>query len=176
MREYLPPPMTEPDKKVLLWSASMLLRFGVAVLGFAFMGSIYLVATSDSDRGECGVVAPPRCGNTLDMSRLPGLEARLGTKADPLRGEKLFKGHCASCHRPDADMTGPAPRGVLDRAPQPALEWVHAFVRKEDSLITAKDPYALALQERWKGASAWQHRSDFTRQDVCDVLAFVELY
>lgn len=110
------------------------------------------------------------------MSRLPEYEARLGAKADPLRGEKLFKGNCASCHRPDVDMTGPAPKGVLERAPQPALQWVHAFVRNEDSLLAVNDPYALALQARWKGVAVWQHRNDLTRQDVNDLLAYVELY
>src|SRR5690606_21847684 len=27
-------------------------------------------------------------------------------------GEKLFKGNCASCHKPDKDMTGPALQGA----------------------------------------------------------------
>ncbi|MBK9761733.1 MAG: cytochrome c [Flavobacteriales bacterium] len=31
------------------------------------------------------------------------------------KGEKLFKGNCASCHKPDVKMTGPALKGSKAR-------------------------------------------------------------
>ena len=31
------------------------------------------------------------------------------------QGEKVFKGNCAACHKPDKDMTGPALKGAKAR-------------------------------------------------------------
>ena len=46
-------------------------------------------------------------------------------------GQSLFKTYCASCHKPDADFTGPALKGARERQAAAGLpadwhyKWVH---------------------------------------------------
>ncbi|MBK9195037.1 MAG: cytochrome c [Flavobacteriales bacterium] len=169
--------MTEPEKTVLLSTASAIMRVGIAVLVFVVVGSAYLFYTREEDVGRCGVEAPPRpaCGNVLDESAIAEMEARIGSKVNVQAGEKVFKGHCASCHKPDQDMTGPALKGILDRAPQPSVRWLHAFLSNEDSLIAVKDAYTINMLKNRKSEGAWRHPNELSQQDINNMIACVEV-
>ena len=84
--------MTEPEKKVLLFTASAMMRVGIAVLVFVVVGSAYVLYTREEDVARCGVVAPPTpiCGNVLDESAIAEMEARIGSKVNVQAGEKVF--------------------------------------------------------------------------------------
>ncbi len=69
----------------------------------------------------------------------------LAQDADPVAGKALFRANCASCHKLDGPMTGPALRNVearlaedegLDRA------WIYAWVRNSAGMIKSGDAYA----------------------------------
>ncbi len=112
----------------------------------------------------------------FDSLRIVAVSAKLGRAVDPRRGEKLFKGNCASCHKVDKDMTGPALGGILERVPEPATEWLLSFLTNEASLVQAQEPYTLALRETW-GMNPWMHRApDLTEQDVFDLVAWMDLH
>lgn len=111
-----------------------------------------------------------------DSLRLAPWVTRLGRPLDLKRGEKLFKGHCAACHKPDKDMTGPALKGAIARAPQPGTEWFLGFLTAQDSLLKAKEPYALALHAAW-GNNPWNHGNmGLSTDDVAQLIAWIELY
>jgi mono/diheme cytochrome c family protein len=62
-------------------------------------------------------------------------------------GEKVFKGNCASCHKPDKDMTGPALKGATAR-------WegkgdIHAWVKNSTAVIKSGNSYANELFNKW---------------------------
>ncbi|MCB0764524.1 MAG: cytochrome c3 family protein [Flavobacteriales bacterium] len=62
-------------------------------------------------------------------------------------GEKVFKGNCASCHKPDKDMTGPALKGATAR-------WegkgdIHAWVKNSQAVIKSGNSYAVELFNKW---------------------------
>lgn len=62
-------------------------------------------------------------------------------------GEKVFKGNCASCHKPDKDMTGPAIKGAKAR-------WegkgdIHAWVKNSTAVIKSGNAYANELFNKW---------------------------
>ena len=62
-------------------------------------------------------------------------------------GEKVFKGNCASCHKPDKDMTGPALKGAKAR-------WegkgdIHAWVKNSTAVINSGNAYAKELFAKW---------------------------
>jgi mono/diheme cytochrome c family protein len=62
-------------------------------------------------------------------------------------GEKLFKGNCASCHKPDKDLTGPALKGAVAR-------WegkgdIHAWVKNSSAYLKTGNPYANELFAKW---------------------------
>jgi len=136
---------------------------------------------SEPEPMYCGVGSGPEVPEkvkarwaVLDPARLAPWRERLGTKPDRDLGKNLFKGNCAACHKPDRDMSGPALQGILDRAPQPALDWYIAFMTNSEMLINAGEPYTLAVRERW-GNSLWLHPNDLIRKERLDVLVYVEL-
>lgn len=62
-------------------------------------------------------------------------------------GEKVFKGNCASCHKPDKDMTGPALKGARGR-------WegkgdIYGWVRNSQTLVKGGNAYANELFTKW---------------------------
>lgn len=153
------------------------------LLTLALSLSVVLMMRSASEPEPmfCGVVSPEvpevirQRWASLDSARLEPWRERLGRELDLKNGMNHFKANCAACHKPDRDMTGPALQGLLSRAPQPALEWYLAFMQREDSLVKAGEPYTLALRERW-GNVPWLHPNTLTREDLLDVLVFVETY
>lgn len=75
-----------------------------------------------------------------------------GQGSDPAlykAGEKVFKGNCASCHKPDKDMTGPALKGAKAR-------WegkgdIHAWVKNSQGYLNSSgNAYAKELFDKWK--------------------------
>jgi len=62
-------------------------------------------------------------------------------------GEALFKANCASCHKPDADFTGPALKGWSSRVPD--LEWIYKWIASPASMISS-DAYAKQIFEKSK--------------------------
>lgn len=62
-------------------------------------------------------------------------------------GEKLFKGNCGACHKPDKDMTGPAVKGSRER-------WegkgdIYAWVKNSQAVVKSGNAYANEIFEKW---------------------------
>lgn len=95
-------------------------------------------------------------------------------EGDPAKGKSLFNTNCASCHKLDAKMTGPALRNVETRlAEEEGLdrEWLYAWIRNSSALIKAGDPYAVKIYEEYNqvAMTAFPQLSD---QDLADILAY----
>jgi cytochrome c551/c552 len=58
-------------------------------------------------------------------------------------GHALFSANCASCHKVDAKLVGPALSGVEDRWPSRAK--IHEWVHNSTKVIQSGDPYAVNL-------------------------------
>ena len=65
-------------------------------------------------------------------------------------GEKLFKMHCGSCHKPDADMTGPALKGA--RARWDGQGDIYEWVKNNAAYRKTGNAYAQKIYDTWKGA------------------------
>jgi cytochrome c2 len=87
-------------------------------------------------------------------------------------GEELFKANCANCHKPDADYTGPALKGVRDR--QPDKEYIYKWMANPAGMI-ATDPYAKKLFERWK-PTVMTAFANLKKDQVDAILDYVEAY
>lgn len=71
----------------------------------------------------------------------------LNNNVTAAEGEALFKANCASCHKPDAKLTGPALKGWASRIPYP--EWIYEWMASPAKMIDS-DPYAKALFAEYK--------------------------
>jgi len=58
-------------------------------------------------------------------------------------GHALFQANCASCHKVDAKLVGPALAGVESR--WPSREKLHDWVHNSAKVIQSGDPYAVSL-------------------------------
>ncbi|MBL7939244.1 MAG: c-type cytochrome [Flavobacteriales bacterium] len=63
------------------------------------------------------------------------------------QGEKLFKGNCASCHKPDKDLTGPALKDA--RARWEGKGDIYAWVKNSTAYLKTGNPYANELFAKW---------------------------
>lgn len=90
-------------------------------------------------------------------------------------GEKLFQQNCASCHKPDKDMTGPALQGARQRwIDNSSEENFYAWIRNSQAVISSGDSYANKLFTDW-------NKSVMTAQNLTDeqidaVFTYVEGY
>jgi mono/diheme cytochrome c family protein len=80
-------------------------------------------------------------------------------------GKEIFQENCASCHKVDKDLTGPALAGVQNRW---SKKWLYAFTRNNVALRATGHPYANALYEKWS-KSAMNVFPNLTDYD-CDAI------
>jgi len=95
-------------------------------------------------------------------------------EGDVASGKALFNANCASCHKLDKKMTGPALRNVeqrlsedhgLDRA------WLNAWIRNSDAVKASGDAYALKITKEYNGTAMTAYPG-FSDQDISDILAY----
>lgn len=150
-----------------------LLGLAVVLWGWATFGRV--PSTEPQALAWCGVVDAPTSEH-VDPLRVSELEALYGHPVQLGRAKKLFKGHCAACHKVDRDMSGPALSGLFGRVPKPELEWLYLFMRADDSLFRAGHPYMIELHQR-SGGGIWDHRlSGLTEEELRQVFAYTESF
>ena len=169
------------DHLVLLARARWRVAFVLFLLAAAL--AVWLMSASNAPAPfYCGT-APVEVDSIVverrerrESQRRSAMEARFGAGVDPVLGLKIFKMECAGCHKLDRDMTGPALKGALDRAPQPGIVWLRAFLTAQDSLLRMKEPYATALQATW-GNNPWRHEyARLSPTQFKDLMAWVEYH
>jgi cytochrome c2 len=86
------------------------------------------------------------------------------------RGAQLFMDNCATCHRIDKDLTGPALRGVEQRIRDKAL--LYSWIRNSTAVLKAGDPYFNDLYIKWDKTSM-NLFPNLTDQEIDDILAYI---
>ncbi|MEO9571112.1 MAG: cytochrome c3 family protein [Polaribacter sp.] len=83
-------------------------------------------------------------------------------------GKKLFKSLCASCHKLDKKLIGPALAGVEERREN---DWLKAWIKNNAELRASGDKEANAIFDEYKGSNmtAFPQLSD---QNVDDILYY----
>ncbi|MEY2828633.1 MAG: hypothetical protein RIQ33_491 [Bacteroidota bacterium] len=61
-------------------------------------------------------------------------------------GEAIFKNNCSSCHKINADLTGPALKDIEKRRDR---EWIHKWVHNSSAVVASGDDYAVKLFNKW---------------------------
>ncbi|MDP4599573.1 MAG: c-type cytochrome [Polaribacter sp.] len=83
-------------------------------------------------------------------------------------GRKLFKSLCASCHKLDKKLVGPALGGVEARRER---EWLIKWIRNNAELRASGDRDAIAIFEEYNG-SAMSAFPQLTDQNIDDILYY----
>lgn len=89
-------------------------------------------------------------------------------------GEKLFQQNCASCHKPNKDMTGPALQGARDRwIENSSEENFYLWIQNSGNVIASGDAYAKELFNKWKSPMTPQN---LTKEQIDEIFVYVEGY
>ncbi|MDP4854800.1 MAG: cytochrome c, partial [Schleiferiaceae bacterium] len=83
-------------------------------------------------------------------------------------GKKLFKANCASCHKLDKKLIGPALGDVTQRRTE---EWLLKWIRNNAEFRASGDADANALFAEYKG-SIMQAFPALTDDDIKSILAY----
>ncbi|MCX8081240.1 MAG: c-type cytochrome [Bacteroidia bacterium] len=91
-------------------------------------------------------------------------------------GAKLFKQNCAVCHAAHTDqrLTGPGLKGVFDRVPKPAEEWLTKWILNNEKMIKAGDPYAVKIYNEYGKAAMTVFEGILTEADVKAILDYIK--
>ncbi|WP_418513041.1 c-type cytochrome [Corallibacter sp.] len=94
-------------------------------------------------------------------------------EGDPANGKSLFNANCASCHKLDKKMTGPALRNVESRLEEAGLDrqWIYDWVHNSSSMIKAGDEYGNKIFDEY-GGSAMTAFPQLSEKDIDDILAY----
>ncbi len=91
------------------------------------------------------------------------------TKTD---GEALFKAACATCHKPNEKLVGPALQGVTKR--WDSKELLYDFVRNSQEVIS-RNAYAKKLFEEYKKSPMMPY-PQLTDEDIQAILDYCDNY
>lgn len=83
-------------------------------------------------------------------------------------GKKLFKSLCASCHKLDKKLVGPALGGVEEKR---SNEWLKAWIRDNAALRASGDKDAIAIYEEYNQSNMTAF-PQLTDQNIDDILYY----
>jgi len=91
-------------------------------------------------------------------------------------GAKLFKQNCAVCHSSHTDQhgTGPGLKGVFDRVPKPAEEWMTKWILNNEKVIKSGDAYASKIYGENGKAAMTVFEGQLNDKDVAAIIAFLK--
>jgi len=87
-------------------------------------------------------------------------------------GEKLFKGNCGACHKPDKDLTGPAIKGA--RARWEGKGDIYAWIKNSTDYLKTGNPYATELFAKWNKSVMTQQA--VTNEEIDAILYYADNY
>lgn len=88
--------------------------------------------------------------------------------ATTLLGKEIFMINCAACHR--VYGTDNMLRGYKERMPNTG--YLRLFITCQDSLLKAKDPYALSVKTTWD--TLYIHRFRITKNEAATLESYLE--
>lgn len=84
-------------------------------------------------------------------------------------GKALFMSNCASCHNPLKDATGPALQNIDKTFPD--KEWGYKWVHNSAALISAGDPTAVAIYNKYNKTAMTAFPS-LSNEDIDAILKY----
>ncbi|MEO6455200.1 MAG: c-type cytochrome [Ginsengibacter sp.] len=86
-------------------------------------------------------------------------------------GQAIYKTYCASCHKPDANYTGPMLKGARER--EPSKDWVYKWVPNTITMVQT-DQYAQTLFATYK--SVMTPFPNLKKEEIDAVLDWANTY
>ena len=110
----------------------------------------------------------------LSLVVLIAFSSSLNAQEDAAAGKSLFNANCASCHKLNKKMTGPALANVETRlAEEQGLdrEWLYAWIKNSNGMIKSGDAYANKIYKEYNG-TAMTAFPQLSNTDIDNILAY----
>jgi mono/diheme cytochrome c family protein len=110
----------------------------------------------------------------LSLVVLIAFSSSLNAQEDAAAGKSLFNANCASCHKLNKKMTGPALANVETRlAEEEGLdrEWLYAWIKNSNGMIKSGDAYANKIYKEYNG-TAMTAFPQLSNTDIDNILAY----
>ncbi len=88
-------------------------------------------------------------------------------------GEKLFKANCASCHKVDQNLTGPALKGVRERWAGKE-ELLYLWIKNPNAAIATGDSYVKTLVATWQPKAGIMAAQAVNDADITAILDYID--
>jgi mono/diheme cytochrome c family protein len=88
-------------------------------------------------------------------------------------GEKLFKANCASCHKVDQNLTGPALKGTRERWAG-REELLYLWIKNPNAAIATGDAYIRGLLQEWQPRSGIMAAQAVNDAEITAILDYID--
>jgi cytochrome c551/c552 len=89
---------------------------------------------------------------------------------DIAKGKSLFNANCASCHKLNRNLVGPALKGVSAKYEK---EWLYSWIKNSAALIKSGDDQAVAIYEEYNKV-AMNAFPQLSNEDIDNILAYTD--
>ena len=89
---------------------------------------------------------------------------------DISKGKSLFNANCASCHKLNKKLIGPALKGVSSKYEK---EWLYSWIKNSAALIKSGDDQAVAIYEEYNKV-AMNSFPQLSNEDMDNILAYTD--
>jgi mono/diheme cytochrome c family protein len=89
---------------------------------------------------------------------------------DIAKGKSLFNANCASCHKLNKNLVGPALKGVSAKYDK---DWLYSWIKNSAALIKSGDDQAVAIYEEYNKV-AMNAFPQLSNEDIDNILAYTD--
>ena len=89
---------------------------------------------------------------------------------DIAKGKSLFNSQCASCHKLNRKLVGPALKGVSAKYEK---EWLYSWIKNSAAMIKSGDERAVAIYEEYNKV-AMNAFPNLSNNDIDNILAYTD--
>ena len=89
---------------------------------------------------------------------------------DIAKGKSLFNANCASCHKLNKKLIGPALKGVSAKYEK---EWLYTWIKNSAAMIKSGDERAVAIYEEYNKV-AMNSFTQLSNEDIDNILAYTD--
>jgi len=96
-----------------------------------------------------------------------------GNRLQAQDGKALFQANCASCHKPDVKVIGPALKGISERVPDKKL--LHAWIHNNQKVLSSGNKYFTDLYAEYS-KTPMNVFENLTDGEIDAIISYVETY
>ncbi len=111
---------------------------------------------------------------SLMMLSATVLSASIWEDGDPAKGEQLFKGNCAVCHKITNEVLAGPGLGGLEERWDASDELLVQWIQNPQKAAESGDPYIRGIVERYVPVYGWMAAQAVSAADVADILAYIK--